>query len=1106
MKQRKEHEAMITFLFGAYGSGKTHAILDAIERDTQAGISCFLIVPEQETVQAEHAALRRLPSSAQLNLEVLNFSRLYNRVCREYGGLSYRYITPPIRHLLMWQNLRELAPLLEEYGTSATQDPSLCDILLAAQKECKASSISPDELETAASRLEENDPLRKRLRDLSLIFASFDRLVAEQYSDSADDLARLYEILQKERFFRNTRVYIDSFSSFTAVEHRIIERMFAQAEQVTVTVPLPHPECNDISAVGVRRSLEQLIRSAERNGGYSNKLLTHAHRFASPSLAYLSRQLWRTDAPPHSLPNDGSIRLELCDTPYAEAEAAAARVLELLRQGERCRDIVVLMRDPEQYRGILEPAFEKNDIPYFFSSKTDLCTLPPVKLLLSALRIKQYHWQRNDIISHVKTGLYDLPDRSVDLFEDYVDTWKLCGDRFTNGAWTMNPDGFAEELSERGKEILSAANEVREKLVGILERFFIRLEAATTVPEQCKAIYAYLTELDLEKRLEEMALTELERGNRKEAMELRGLFETILNTLADIAAALPEEELDTESLSAVLRMVFGKTQIGSIPTSVDEVMLGSAAMHRASDPKYVLILGLCEGSFPAAVNDTGLFSRGDRSALSALGIELSSDTDTRASDELMYVHRAFSAPSHGLFLYTCAAEASGKSRTPSLPFNRVRALFPDLIPHRYSGHDLRYSVGGPKSAVAHLRPLVQTAEGAALKEALKEHLPASLSLSVARSNDPICRVEPSLADSTVGRSIRFSSSRFETYVSCPFQYYCTYVLGLRERKKAAFRSSDMGSFIHYILEQLLRFAIQRDENGELPSDEELIRRAEKTVAEYIGRICPAELRSSKRLRHLYSRLKRLALLMVRNIVEEFSGSEFEPAFFELVTNGKDGNPSPMELLTETGGRITFSGIIDRVDVLHKNGETFLRVVDYKTGAKAFSAEDVRHGINIQMLLYLFTLCRNTNSDFAKRLSLADGQAPVPAGVIYLSAAIPVIQAEEYDREDAVLEKASDSLKRSGLLLNEEAILRAMSAELSPKFLAGIKKNKDGSLVGDALSDRARFDALYEQIKTTVETITEELRGGVADAAPNPHVKRDLCGTCKMKPICRRVEP
>jgi len=195
-----------------------------------------------------------------------------------------------------------------------------------------------------------------------------------------------------------------------------------------------------------------------------------------------------------------------------------------------------------------------------------------------------------------------------------------------------------------------------------------------------------------------------------------------------------------------------------------------------------------------------------------------------------------------------------------------------------------------------------------------------------------------------------------------------------------------------------------------------------------------------------------------------------------------------------------------VDVLHKNGETFLRVVDYKTGAKAFSAEDVRHGINIQMLLYLFTLCRNTNSDFAKRLSLADGQAPVPAGVIYLSAAIPVIQAEEYDREDAVLEKASDSLKRSGLLLNEEAILRAMSAELSPKFLAGIKKNKDGSLVGDALSDRARFDALYEQIKTTVETITEELRGGVADAAPNPHVKRDLCGTCKMKPICRRVEP
>ena len=254
-----------------------------------------------------------------------------------------------------------------------------------------------------------------------------------------------------------------------------------------------------------------------------------------------------------------------------------------------------------------------------------------------------------------------------------------------------------------------------------------------------------------------------------------------------------------------------------------------------------------------------------------------------------------------------------------------------------------------------------------------------------------------------------------------------------------------------------------------------------------------------------TRLKRLSLLMVRNIVEEFSKSEFTPAFFELNTNGKDGNPAPMQFVLKDQTRVSFSGIIDRVDVLKKDGEVYIRIVDYKTGTKQFSLEDVRHGINIQMLLYLFTLCRQTDTDFCKALGLQEGQSPTPAGVVYLSANIPVIQSEDYESESDILEQASDSLKRSGLLLNDEEILYAMNEDLSSHFLAGIKRNKDGDLVGSALTDRESFRTLYDQILDTVETITQKLRGGVADATPIPYKGKDPCAYCTMKPICRRIE-
>ena len=103
-----------------------------------------------------------------------------------------------------------------------------------------------------------------------------------------------------------------------------------------------------------------------------------------------------------------------------------------------------------------------------------------------------------------------------------------------------------------------------------------------------------------------------------------------------------------------------------------------------------------------------------------------------------------------------------------------------------------------------------------------------------------------------------------------------------------------------------------------------------------------------------------------------------------------------------------------------------------------------------------------------------------------------------------MEQAANALSRSGLLLNEEDILYAMNKDLSPKFLAGIKRRKkDGMLVGNALTSRESFDVLYRQICATVETVAKELRGGIADAKPLRYKKSgNPCEYCKMKPICR----
>ena len=1099
---------MITLIYGSHGFGKTTAVVNSIAKDTKNRKHTFLIVPEQETVQSERQTLLALPSSAQLYLEVLNFSRLYNRVCREYGGLSYQYITKPVKSLLMWQNLRELAPLLEKYGDLSLNDSSMSDTMIQMINEFKSCGITAEQLESVGNKLPDDEPLRKKLRDLSLIYASFDNMISQGFSDSADDLSRLEQTLKKHSFFKDCNVYIDSFTSFTAVEHRVIERIFADADNVTVTVPLPSPRYKDISTEGIIASLEKIKKSAEKHGGYKEMILTKNYRaLSSPSLAYLSENLWKLDVSENDANalDGGSIVAEICDNPYSEAEAAANHVLELLRQGARCRDIAVIMRDATKYKGIIEPAFEKNGIPFFFSEKTDLCTLPPVKLILTALRIKQYNCRKNDVISHIKTGLCDISPRSSDLFEEYINTWNIQGARFLGDDWTMNPDGFVEERSQRGEEILKVANQVRRKICEPLERFFIFLEASEGIPDMCRAVYKYIEDIGLEKKLSELANKELERNQVKRAKETSAIYGVILNSLADIANALPDSSATTEEFISLLKIVFGKTDIGTIPTSVDEVTIGSASTLRTANPKYTLVLGLCEGEFPAAVSTTGLLAAADRTALEELGLELSGNADTQSSDELMYVHRAFSSPTERLFVFTSTSEINGKQRNPSLPFLRIKKLFPELKIHKFDGSDLSYLTPAPRGAASQTRLLKNTSDGKALKKALEEYIPDLSSIAEPNNSASECTVSESITSSLFGSNLGFSATSFETYVKCPFNYYCTYVLGLREKKSAKFQANIIGTFVHYILEELLKESIPTDPEKPIPTDEELIKKVESSVSAYVKRIYPKELGESKKLNHLYKRLTNLAFLLIRNLVEEFSHSKFRPIFFELKANGKDGNPSPLAFTLDNGCKVTFKGIIDRVDIFRNEGEVYLRVVDYKTGSKHFSFDDVRNGLNVQMLLYLFTICRSKSETFRSAIGVNEDKDPIPAGAIYLSANIPIIEAESYEDHGDILKKAENELRRSGVILNDEDILLAMNDELSPRFLAGVKRSAKGEIKGAPLVSSEAFGDIFGQLEETIIKISNELVKGIADASPMQIDGDSACRYCNMKPICRKTD-
>jgi len=182
---------MVNLIYGLPGTGKTTLISNKIAEDVALGRKVVLIVPEQQTVDAERSMLRRLPPSAQLTFEVLNFSRLANKLFRIYGGLSYNYITDGMRNLFMKRTLIELEPMLSEYQLRIHGDSALPSLMLSQINEFKINSINPQRLERAAASLEDGDPLKNKLTDLATIYQAFEGMVKNTYDDSTGDLEKL---------------------------------------------------------------------------------------------------------------------------------------------------------------------------------------------------------------------------------------------------------------------------------------------------------------------------------------------------------------------------------------------------------------------------------------------------------------------------------------------------------------------------------------------------------------------------------------------------------------------------------------------------------------------------------------------------------------------------------------------------------------------------------------------------------------------------------------------------------------------------------------------------------------------------------------------------
>ena len=1105
---------MIDLIYGLPGTGKTKYVSERIIKDIEDGKKVLLIVPEQQTVEAERSMLKLLKPSAQLSFEALNFSRLANKLFRIYGGLSYSYATNGMKNLFMKRTLIELIPHLKEYALKAVGDSSMPALMLSQINEFKVNGISATKLDRISSNLEDGHPLKNKLADFALIYSAYEGMFSSAYEDSSEDLEKLYsDILCKHRFFNGYNVYVDAFSSFTACELKIMEKIFSQADNVAVTLPCEGATDSSIHLHSVNEASKKLLNAA----GKDANIITFKtpYRAKTEELKRIQASLWDFSTDPKKLPtiaSEGSVSIIKCADEYAEAEAAANIILKLLGEGYRRSEIAVVAGNMDSYRGIIDSAFEKAGIPHFMSERENLINEPLISMILSAFAIKQRNWRSEDVIAYLKTGLTDFTPNEVDVFELYVSTWRINGNRFFDEEWTMNPDGFTAPMTLRGTLIRECANRVKKALTDSLSAFFTRLNAATSVSQLCEATYGFFKENRLSEKLMARAEAMYSADDRKGALECAGTHKAFIKVLSDVASAMGDKEMSVEEFASSLKLVFANTDVGTIPTAADEVILGSASMLRASNIKCAVLIGVCDGVFPASTSDCGFFSDNEKLQLKELEIELESNTARQNSEELLYAYRAMTLPSDKLYLIYNTGSGSSGSRKPSLAVTRTEALLPNVKTLSYESLSDASKIYSKQLAFEALKRIGDSKAHTALKEIFNNDPKYSALLK--RTEIPItdadCKVSEDTAKAVFGDTLRLSQSKLEKYVKCHFSYYCTYALDLRESKTASFKYNDSGTFIHHVLEVFVRSTV--DEKGFNPNltDTEIGNIVSTETDRYLSDLFGDKQTPSKRLLHLFDRLKRLTFIIAIDLYNEIRAGKFIPAFFEMgIGKGANRIIPAYRLTLNDGSVILFEGIVDRVDIYKCGKEVFVKVVDYKTGSKTFRLSDIKDGLNIQMLMYLFAICNS--KDFISAVGCSSDTELKPAGVAYISTNVSPQKSNRSISENELIKKISESFTREGLLLDDEEVLLAMNKDLNKNYLMGAarpkptKSNPDPNqpLKGNALTSAEAFGDIEKEITDVLTSISAEIRNG--NASITPMEKENPCQYCGMKQFCR-IDP
>lgn len=1111
----------LQIIYGKSGTGKSEYIFEEIAKKIEEGNTkrkIYIVTPEQFSFTAEKKLLNAIHGNAVINAEVLTFGRMAYRVIQEKKRAVVSILSSCGKSMLIYDILSEKKNDLRFIGKSTEN----VDLISTQITEFKKHGVNVKLLKETIEQTED-EYLKAKLTDILMIYEKYDIEIENQYIDENDSLSILLDELENVSDFKNCDIYIDEFVGFTKQEYEIIRMLLRGNNNIYLTV------CTDevlleysYSKTGVCLNKMGINNTPDTDVFYANKktlervfeianqesitilepiCMEKNYRFKNQELQHLEKNIY---AVPYERYREKveNVELLLANNQYSEVEHVGEKIVTLVRdKGYRYNEISVITKNLEAYGSLCKVIFEKYHIPVFIDEKQDLSQNILVQYILSILHIFAKNWSYEAVFSYLKTGFLNIDIMDIHILENYCLKWGIRGNK-----WYLCDWNFHDETDEEKEKILH----IRELVISPLLQLKNHLTGKKSVKNITEKLYQFLISQEINIKLERKITTLHEAGEIQKAQEYETSWKIIIGVLDEVVSILGTKKVSFEKYADILKMGLASSNLGKIPGTQDQVIVGDVDRSRSHKVKAVFMIGLNDGVFPSNHKDEGFFNDNDRDVLKAQGAELAKGTLELLYDDNFNIYKAFSTAEEKLYLSYASSDLEGKQLRPSILINKVKKIFSELqeISDVIKNDEdiIDEVINEEKSFEELLNKLRKWKEENCVEpeemrkyailyqyfiksEKWKDKLDFSME-AMNYTNEPEKISEEGISK-LYGDTLKTSISRLEQYQACPFSYYLKYGLNLSDKNEFKIEAVDTGNFMHDVIDSFFDKIEERNISIRQLEDEQIQELVDEIIEEKLQLKQNYIFTSIPKYRVLASRLKRVIKQSMKYIIDSLKYSKFDVLGHEIeFKQGKEY--SPIEINLDNGKKVRITGKIDRIDIAKTADGNYIRIIDYKSSIKDINLNEVVAGLQLQLLTYLDAVC--------------EMEDVLPAGVLYFNLIDGAVKANSHLSDEEIEFELKKQFKMKGLILADVEIAKMMDTKLEkgssniiPAYI-----DKEGNLSQKSNSvTRKQFENLQKYTKKMLQQISTEILTGNIDVKPYYKVKggKTPCEYCKYHAIC-----